>query len=443
MENVRSVAPHLMINLKKLDRYCKLPAPQTAVHELAALTGDEDVSFAKVARIVQLDPGIAGALIKLSNSAFFAQRYQVKELVSAVRVLGLDLAIAAAMGAILSNQVGTLGATKSAYRQEWYEGILRAHVARGLANAINPKLAGQAYLIGLFLEVGRLGLLSSVRNYDVMLSAWGQAPERLLEVELETFDVTHKQIMARILHNWQLPEALSEPLLNDEVPSASPATSDDMLLRQIVHVLRSVSVCKSRGSGVTEPAINEFITSAFSLDEAQFDRVLTVAGSEVSSMRRTFGPTIPRGARIVADFADLQRELLDCRDSLKWLSDASILIVSDDEEQVQTMRAMLGELGAGVPKAAPVCEAVTVAESLHPSMILLQQLEAEEPTVATEGCRSVGLRTPISVHCTHRELGAALAARTDSTKQRCHDASSLWRRIHALRLQRYRQPVLL
>lgn len=433
-----------MATQNKLGRYSKLPAPEAMVHDLAGLAGDDNVSFHKVAQVVQQDPGISASLIRLSNSAFFSNPSPVIDLLTAVRVIGLDLSMAAAIGAALSNQIGTLGATKAAYRQAWYEGILRAHVARRIARKVCPNLSGQAYLVGLFLEVGQLGFLASVRNYDVMLSAWAQLPNRLLEVETETFGVTHQDVQERILKNWELPSSLADALAGAP-PSAERATSDAERLAQIAHVLRCASVSKARGTGVVDPTIGEFLASAFSLDATTFDAILSDSAKEVSSMRRLFGSSIPRGARIVADLAELQKELLDCRESRLWLRGASILIVSDDDDQVAAMQEMLGHLGASSENvASSVSEAVETAKDIRANMIFLQRpaQQCTPKAQSEERCKRTFLRAPVSVHCTHRELGMALLGGVDVSKQECLDEASLWRRIHTLRLHRYRQPSL-
>ena len=432
-----------MATQNKLARYSKLPSPQSMVHDLAALAGDENVSFHHAARVVQQDPGIASSLIRLSNSAFFSNPAPVTDLVTAVRVIGLDLSMAAAMGAALSNQIGTLGATKAAYRQAWYEGLLRAHIARRLARAVCPKLSGQAYLIGLFLEVGKLGLLASVRNYDVMLSAWAQLPERLIEVEAETLGATHRQVRTQIFKRWKLPELLAAPLEDTARPTATPAASDALRLKQIAYVLRSIAVSKARGTGVIDPAIGDYVHSAFSLEAAAFDAVLEGAAKDVSAMRRLFGTTIPRGARIVADLAALQADLLACRESRAWLRGASILIVSDDTEQAEALREILAHLGMGAKSVqASVSEAVETAKDISAAMIFLQRSASTEQGSVASACKSTLLRNPVSVHCTHRELGMALSGVLAPAKLGCLDEASLWKRIHTLRLQRYRQPAL-
>ena len=415
------------------------------VHDLAAFAGDENVSFQNAARVVQQDPGIASSLIRLSNSAFFSNPTPVTDLVTAIRVIGLDLSMAAAMGAALSNQIGSLGATKAAYRQAWYEGILRAHIARRLARAVCPNLSGQAYLVGLFLEAGKLGLLASVRNYDVMLSAWAQLPERLVEVEAETLGVTHKQVRAQIFKRWSLPPLLAGALEDCPRPKAVPAATDAQRLKQIAYVLRSLSVSKARGTGVIDPAIGDYVHSAFSLEGSAFDTVLEDAAKDVSAMRRLFGTTIPRGARIVADLAELQADLLACRESRAWLRGASILIVSDDSEQADALREILGHLGMGATSVqASVSDAVETAKDISAAMIFLQRSEpVERKGNATSACKSTLLRNPVSVHCTHRELGMALSGEVGAPTLACLDEASLWKRIHTLRLHRYRQPALL
>ncbi len=439
-ENFRARAG--MAIRSKLGRYSKLPAPQSMVHDLAGLAGNENVSFHQVAQVVGQDPGIAASLIRLANSAFFSNPTPVTELLSAIRVIGLDLSMAASMGAALSNQIGTLGATRSAYRQAWYEGLLRAHIARRIAQTVCPRLSGQAYLVGLFLEAGRLGLLASVRNYDVMLSAWAQIPERLLEVEVETFGVTHEDVRARIFERWELPSLLASALTDTSKPPETVATSDEHRLAQIAYVLRSASISKARGTSVVNPAIGEFLQSAFSLENGGFDEILNDAAREVSAMRRMFGTTIPRGARIVSDLAQLRDELLECHESRRWLRGASLLIVSDDGEQVEAMRRILSELGARTNNAASSrSDAVEMAKKIGATMIFLQRAEVCASKASDSGsCKSAPLRAPISVHCTHRELGMALAGSVDVAKLGCLDEASLWRRIHTLRLHRYRQP---
>ncbi|MCP4446278.1 MAG: HDOD domain-containing protein [Myxococcales bacterium] len=434
----RTVIEDYMGAHKKIGRYAKLPAPQSIVYEISALAGDDTISFHRVARVIEGDPMVSGALIQLANSAFYSEAPAVHDVLSAVRVVGLDVSITVSMGAVLSNRIGTLGATKAAYRQAWYEAILRAHVARHIARKACPTLMGPAYLIGLFLEVGQLALLANVRSYDILLSAWAHTPDKLAEVEVETLGVTSQEVLLHLCESWQLPASLAGPLCGMARPAASKGGSDNLKLAQIAHVLRCASICAARGGGVTDPAVNDYLLSAFSLDSDAYDAILKQAAMEVGSTRRIFGKTIPRGASIIADFADLRSELLDSRESREWLGAAPILIVSDEPGQVTIMQRMLDNLGASRRcTASSISEAVETAKRISPSMILLQREPKDsEHSTATSGERS-SLSMPVSVHCTQRELGVALASEPRVASLDCHDESTLWRRIHNLRKRRY------
>ena len=73
-----------------LGKVRKLPNLPAIYHELVTTLKEDEVSLARVARIVRRDPAITAQLLKMVNSAFFGLKRHVNSIETALRFLGIE-----------------------------------------------------------------------------------------------------------------------------------------------------------------------------------------------------------------------------------------------------------------------------------------------------------------------------------------------------------------
>ena len=74
---------------KALEAISKLPPFSPVLNKLMASLADDNISFAELAAVIEKDTVLAGSVLRLVNSAFYARRGTVNSVKHAVSVLGI------------------------------------------------------------------------------------------------------------------------------------------------------------------------------------------------------------------------------------------------------------------------------------------------------------------------------------------------------------------
>lgn len=184
--------------------------PQVAA-KVIDLVADPDAGLRDYAGVVKADPALTGRLLRLANSAFFAQRQPVANLDRACVLLGIGRLKAVSLGFYLSRAAAAdAGARLS--RRIWGESVYRACLASELAHHLCPGLVSEAFVVGLMLDAG-VPLLAKLEGDGALkIAESDQAPARQFRAEFETLPCTHVDVGAALARRWRLPEILAKPI---------------------------------------------------------------------------------------------------------------------------------------------------------------------------------------------------------------------------------------
>ena len=69
------------------------PSPSKVASEVIALARNPDIDMAKVAQAVSRDPAMTAKILRIANSAFYAQRRSSQNLRQALVIIGLNAAL--------------------------------------------------------------------------------------------------------------------------------------------------------------------------------------------------------------------------------------------------------------------------------------------------------------------------------------------------------------
>jgi len=184
-----------------------LPSPPSALTGLLAVLDSPRSSVQDVAGIVQRDIAFTTKMLQLVNSSYFAPRS---------RITSLDLAIAhVGVGTIrslvLSDEVLRTFRIPDGELGQWLtrvnaHGLQTALLARRLAA---PEARDDAFCAGLLHECGQL-VFAACRP-GVFLAHLGLRQREcrpLVDIERETFGLTHAQAGANLLSLWGFPTGI-------------------------------------------------------------------------------------------------------------------------------------------------------------------------------------------------------------------------------------------
>ncbi len=134
------------------------PFSPIAVRLLAALA-DERTAFKEVARLIALDPVLAGEVLRLANSGLYGRRFEVRSVLQAITMLGTKVLSQVTMTAALWR--GLPRRSAPFVREWWRHSIAAALVARQGYRDVSPDFA---YTAALLHGVGQLALFEDAHN---------------------------------------------------------------------------------------------------------------------------------------------------------------------------------------------------------------------------------------------------------------------------------------
>jgi HD-like signal output (HDOD) protein len=184
-----------------------LPLPQVVLKAQSLLT-DPNSSFEELAKIIETDQKITLNILKMANSAY----YSLKNEVCSVRQICVMLGFS-----VIGEIIMTTGTSKlfvkalEAYgmnsRDLWQHSLATALISRKMANAVNPTVANEAFLSGLFHDTGKIILDEYIfgRN-EVFKNFLALGHNNHFRVEKDILGFDHSEVASELCKKWKFPK---------------------------------------------------------------------------------------------------------------------------------------------------------------------------------------------------------------------------------------------
>jgi HD-like signal output (HDOD) protein len=208
-----------------------LPPYRPVARKLMRLTAHADVQLEQIQQVLRMDAAFTADVLRLANSPLIGVRHEIKSVMQAVMMLGLErikaLATTLSLRAFL-----TAAMPNGALLASWRHNLATAIICERLGRILVID-SDASYTAGLVHDIGRLALLCAFpEKYENLLMEQPSDDLDLLQCERSIFDIDHCQAGKWILEHWDFPEELREvAFLHHERPKPGAA----MMLR-MVHV---------------------------------------------------------------------------------------------------------------------------------------------------------------------------------------------------------------
>ncbi len=184
----------------------RLPAFSPIAIRLLSVLADERTSFKEVARLIAIDPILAGEVLRLANSGLYGRRFQVGSILNAIAILGFgklgQIVVTAALWRGLPRR------TAPFVRDWWRHSIAAALLARQIGKDLETDVA---YTAALLHGIGQLALFEdNPRDYPNLVERACIDGHDLLTLERDKFGVDHASLAGLLLESWRLPESLCD-----------------------------------------------------------------------------------------------------------------------------------------------------------------------------------------------------------------------------------------
>ena len=202
----------------------RLPPFSPMLTRVIATLADQDVSFGKVADLIEKDTVLAGNILRLVNSALFGMRGKVNSVRHAVSLLG----IAKLRNATLSLSVSRMWAGLKT-PPGWSSARFNLHsvAVAILSDLLTQKLSviypEGAFTAGLFHDLGHLLIAVALpQEHAAILATAKKGEKSLSECQREMLGITHAELSAEALGVWNLPESIQTAVRYHHQPEADP-----------------------------------------------------------------------------------------------------------------------------------------------------------------------------------------------------------------------------
>lgn len=172
-----------------------VPSLPAIAHRVAAQLGQADVNIARVAALIQTEPGLSGKLVKVANSAAMQRSNRCETVHEALTRLGLDSArqLIIAFAAERLFQQTDARIRKHSVRI-WQHSVDIASLAMVLARLTPPLQPDRALLAGLLHEIGALAILALAQDHLDLVS-----DEKMLT---DMMTAATPKVSAHVLKAW-------------------------------------------------------------------------------------------------------------------------------------------------------------------------------------------------------------------------------------------------
>ena len=185
------------------------PSPSQVAAEVISLARDPNVQISRVADAISRDSAMAAKILRIANSAFYAQRRASNNIRQALVVIGLNAALTLALSFSLVSSLRACKPNGIDYRRYWRRTLLAATASRAFSETVRTGHDEEAFLCGLLQDVAMLAIDRSAATFYDKLPP--DAPHgTVIEYERQQLGKDHAAFGALLLKVWNIPDKLCE-----------------------------------------------------------------------------------------------------------------------------------------------------------------------------------------------------------------------------------------
>lgn len=296
--------------LKQLFAKAKMPTSPALAARILELINDARSNAVDFAAIIRIDPALSARLLKTANSAQFAQRTAVTTIERAVMVLGLNRVKTISLGFQLVGHLDHLGGAPFDMTTFWQHSLLRACLARSIAQRVVPACKEEAFLVGLLQECGVLLLVQILGSGYASLYRSNLSPAAFFTVEREEFPHTHVDAISVVASEWALPGIIAVPLERHHCrPSSGLFSSEIERLSAVSCYVGGLCFVSDRTVAPEEQSLREFGAKTLGLDDEKWAQVRRWAADEYRQISMLYGDVLPQEVDVAELLSEANRQL--------------------------------------------------------------------------------------------------------------------------------------
>lgn len=211
----------------------ELPAIAPIAGDVQRLLGDPEAGVGQVLGVVEQDPAITAAILRVANSARFQAARQIKDLKTACMRLGNKRVLVLAQEALLRDLfavgAGPVGRLADAL---WRHVLVKANAARAIAALVGSRRPDEDQVAAMLADLGELALLRLCADPKRGLRGWDDP--RFVAALGDEVAGAHEEVGGILLESWKMAPELVRLARRHHAPPRGRPSEDDERLRKVV-----------------------------------------------------------------------------------------------------------------------------------------------------------------------------------------------------------------
>lgn len=237
--------------LETIRRSATLPSIPIIATRCYEMTQDANCDYNKLVDLLTTDPGIAASVLRLANSPLFGVTRQVSSLKQAIALLGVKRIRELVLVRYLVQKTEDMGGGKIDLNYYWRLSLTTAILTAKFADALAPRHRDEAFMGGLLADVGVIVLARAMpKQYGPIADRYQpHENEDWIQGEYNLLGVTHGEVSAMVLEQWNLPKTLVEAVRFHHTSMKDiPANCEGSVLARIINGSSTIAKVLSQTS---------------------------------------------------------------------------------------------------------------------------------------------------------------------------------------------------
>jgi diguanylate cyclase (GGDEF)-like protein len=259
----------------RLKAQVDFPSPSRVAQEIISLAKDPDIEIARVAEAVGRDPAMTAKILRIANSAFYAQRRPSQNLRQALVIIGLNAALTLALSFSLVSSMRALRAVGIDYPRFWRRALLAAIAARAFSESAKIGHTEDIFLAALLEDMAVLALDRVSRDFYSHLKQPATHADWIAYEREKLSGKDHALYTAMLLRSWNLPERICKAVELSHAPQSLKAGTEEGRFARCLALgsdLAEAVLSQDRAAAV--PALAQRAHNLLDMGHEQFNEVV-------------------------------------------------------------------------------------------------------------------------------------------------------------------------
>lgn len=217
------------------------PLPEVSAEIITAIDNDES-SIKDITQLIEQDVSLAAQLLKVSNSPFYGTINRVSTIGHAVMILGLGEVKSLLLICAIQNFFKNSEGDQKTRKQFWQHSILCSQITRLLSRHFDCEKNDTLFISGLIHDLGKIVLDQYLhKDFRLVMTYLEQTRSTFSQAEKEILGVTHYQVAAKLLQQWNFPKQVIMQVFYHHAPWQDPNYTQGTAIIYLANILSKLA----------------------------------------------------------------------------------------------------------------------------------------------------------------------------------------------------------